>query len=75
MLIGCQPLTVKAEGDGYTAVYTAWNTTRGWCFRQQDGTYLTPGIGFPMYYPTWLDLWAAVRGRPKLKLTARWFVA
>lgn len=73
MFIGCNYQRVKAEGDGFNAVYTARRYDRGWAFVQQDGTFLTPGIGKPSYYPTWLELWAAVRSRPRVTLKAENF--
>ncbi len=63
-------MKVKAEGDGYAAAYTARHPPEGWCFVQQDGTFLTPGIGLPMYYNCISDLFASiVRHKPKLRLT------
>lgn len=53
-------IRVKAEGDGYNGIYRARNTDKGWCFRGKDGKALTPGIGYPMYYPTEQELLDAV---------------
>ena len=62
-------MKVKAEGDGYAAVYTARRFIgRGWAFVQQDGSFLTPGIGKPMYYETLEGLWEAIKDRPKVNL-------
>lgn len=63
-------MKIKAEGDGYSAVYRAWRTDKGWCFTQQDGTYLTPGIGKPMLFDCVSELFSAiVDRRPKIRLT------
>lgn len=63
-------MKVKAEGDGFAAVYTARKfIDKGWAFMQQDATFLTPGIGKPMYYETPDELLAAVLLRPKVKIT------
>lgn len=61
-------MKVKAEGDGYHAVYTSYNTFRGWCFISIWKDYLTPGIGFPMYYPTEQELFDAVSKRKTVRL-------
>ena len=61
-------MKVKAEGCGYANNYTARRFKRGWAFIQQDGTYLTPGIGKPMYYETLEGLWSAIKDRPKVQL-------
>lgn len=56
-------MRVKAQGDGYGNVYRARNTPAGWCFIEPGGTFLTPGIGRPMFYPTPERLLEAVQDR------------
>lgn len=62
-------MKVKAEGAGYDAIYTARWSDGGWCFQQQDGTFLTPGIGYPMYYPSAASLLQHVQATCKAKIT------
>ena len=61
-------MRVKAEGGGYNATYTARKTTEGWCFMQQDGTFLTPGIGYPMFYDSEQELLDAVLATCEAKI-------
>lgn len=53
-------IRVKAEGGGYNGVYRARKTEKGWAFLEKCGTALTPGIGYPMYYPSEQELFDAV---------------
>ncbi len=54
-------MKVQAQGNGYNALYEAKPTPRGWCFIQQDGSFLTPGIGRAIYGSTQAEILESVR--------------